>query len=133
MGQKYQNKKMLSNCRRQDSTLHIPNFCKYVLIWQKGGVLMASSHLFWWRFLRKIKMNYFNQINFREIKFRVFANFYHFCEIKTHKNSWDCWLSKLNPPENFWNCIFAWETSRSSSVYCNKWPYFSCFQPHLRN
>ena len=43
----------------------------------------------------------FNRINFREIKFRDFANFCHNRENKTRENVWDCWLAKLNPREIF--------------------------------
>ena len=45
--------------------------------------------------------DYFNRINFREIKFRVFANFRHFRENKTREIVWDSSFAKLNPREIF--------------------------------
>ena len=44
---------------------------------------------------------YFNRINFREIKFRGFANFRHFRENKTREIVWDSLFAKLNPREIF--------------------------------
>ena len=80
-------------------------------------ISMMFRHLSWWqetscsnlipvKNIVEMKVRYFNPINFREIKFRVFANFCPFREIKTRENAWDCWLAKLNPPRNFWNRIF---------------------------
>ena len=42
---------------------------------------------------------YFNRINFREIKFRDFANFRPFREIKTREIVWHRSFAKLNPRE----------------------------------
>ena len=36
--------------------------------------------------VQEYEIDYFNRINFREIKFRVFASFCHFREIKTREN-----------------------------------------------
>ena len=44
---------------------------------------------------------YFNRINFREIKFRGFANFRRFRENKTHEIVWDSSFAKLNLREIF--------------------------------
>ena len=46
-------------------------------------------------------MYYFNRINFREIKFRDFANFCPFREIKTREIVWHRSFAKLNPREIF--------------------------------
>ena len=55
------------------------------------------------KFMRK---SYFNRVNFREIKFRDFAKFCPFREIKTRENVvWDCWVTKLNLRE-FFNIAF---------------------------
>ena len=74
------------------------------------------------------KRRYFNRINFREIKFRDFANFCPFREIKTRENAWDCWLAKLNPPQNFLNRIFGREISQNSPFVAKN----SHFQPTFR-
>ena len=43
----------------------------------------------------------FNLINSREFKFRDFANFCHFCVIKSRKNVLDHSFAKLNPSRFF--------------------------------
>ena len=75
---------------------------------------------------------YFNRINFREIKFRDFANFCQFREIKTRKNVWDCWLAKLIPQGIF--KIAFWVDKPVKTLHlCLKIAIFSCFQAHSRN
>ena len=81
--------------------------------------------LVWAFWMKKI---YFNRINFREIKFRVFANFCHFREIKTRENARDCWLAKLNPPENFWKLHFRLGNLSKFSIYGKKWLFSAVYR-----
>ena len=66
-----------------------------------------------------LKENHFNQINFREIKFRDLANFCHFRENKTRENVWNCWFAKSNWREIF-NIAFWVEKSVKTLHLCPK-------------
>ena len=74
---------------------------------------------------------YFNRINFREIKFRGFANLRHFRENKTREIVWDSSFAKLNPREIF-EIAFSAEKQVKDLHLLQKIAIFTGFLAHSR-